>query len=69
MDPVLQEIYERFLSAMGERIQNWKDSISNGGAKTYEEYKLKVGRIDGAESALAEFKEIVSQRISEDEFE
>ena len=61
-------IFEHLLEKIQERIFNLNDSLSNGSAKDYAEYRELCGVIRGLRSAQMEVQDLAS-RLKENEDE
>ena len=62
------DIFELLHKKIQDRIQNLNDSVSNGSAKDYAEYRELCGVIRGLRSAQMEIQDLAS-RTKEDEDE
>ena len=58
---------EAYRLGLRKKIAELCDAAGHGGAKSFEDYKRKCGRIEGLEDALAEFNDTIKKYINEDD--
>jgi len=64
----MNSVFDLLQKKIQDRIQNLNESVSNGSAKDYAEYRELCGVIRGLRSAQMEIQDLES-RIKEDEDE
>jgi hypothetical protein len=64
----MNSVFDLLQKKLQDRIQNLNESVSNGSAKDYAEYRELCGVIRGLRSAQIEVQDLES-RIKEDEDE
>jgi len=62
------DVFELLMTKVNNRIEDLKDSVSNGSAKDYAEYRELCGVIRGLRSAQVEVQDLAS-RLKETEDE
>ena len=60
-------LWDDILKHYNQRIEELKNSLANGSASEYYEYRKMVGQIAGMEWCRDTLKEIVNKRIYEEE--
>ena len=60
-------ILEELEIALRKEMKSIADSLANGSASSFEEYKQQVGKINGIDLSIHMLKHIIKQRLQEDE--
>lgn len=59
-------IFEEVELALRKEMKSITDSLANGSAASYEDYKQQVGKIEGIDLSIHMLKHIIKQRLQED---
>lgn len=56
-----KNIGELFIERVEEEVIANQDIVTSGGVKDFADYRYRVGKIDGLQSALIEFEELLKK--------